>query len=273
MAEERQVMLATTTLSTRSLVSRSRFDSVNSSMLIEVVTAFLVSIPARLSSLSVPHKDRTTNKSIKQAEVTVLTSELQSQINTLLAFTSGTSNTLHLAVKKDELWDKKGTELWNLCTRLQRSAGHHGQGDGFLVAEAVEKQSSTSYTSLLALARLLAFLFIDCSFRASVKARRKAGKRETDEDNYEQGDLSQITRLMKISIKTARLCLEHQHTDLASKVLERAAAYEDNLSRDRAVAGVNRSTESDDQDRETYLRLRLDYLGLRMLLVRTLVLP
>jgi len=202
-------------------------------------------------------------------EVTVLASELQSQINTLLAFTSGTSNTLHLAVKKDELWDNKGTELWNLCTRLQRSAGHHNQGDGFRVTETVEKQLSASYTSLLALARLLAFLFIDCSFRASVKARRKAGKRVIDEDNRGPEDISQITRLMKISIKTARLCLEHQHTDLAAKVLERAAAYENNLSRDRVVAGVNGSMDSDDKDREPHLRLRLDYLGLRMLLVRT----
>lgn len=72
-------------------------------------------------------------------------------------------------------------------------------------------------------------------------------------------ELRHCIRLMKIALKTARVCIGNKELNSATKVLERAADYQDVLAR-----------EADgDRDGEVRLRdqLRVEYFAVRISLV------
>jgi hypothetical protein len=69
--------------------------------------------------------------------------------------------------------DRGGTALWNLSARLKR-------GDG---------RSNTQTLTVLAMARLYAFLMLDCAHRSG------------------NGAYTNVPRVMKVALKTAKNCL------------------------------------------------------------------
>ena len=64
---------------------------------------------------------------------------------------------------------------------------------------------------------------------------------------------------MKVALKVARVCIENRESELATKVLERAAEYEDVLGQE---AG-----RGEDEDDEVGSHLRVEYFGVRTILV------
>lgn len=64
---------------------------------------------------------------------------------------------------------------------------------------------------------------------------------------------------MKVALKAARVCIENRESELATKVLERAAEYEDVLGQE---AG-----RGEDEDDEVGAHLRVEYFGVRTILV------
>ena len=135
-----------------------------------------------------------------------------------------TSGSLVLAYRTEE-FDRLATQLWNLATRLRR-----------------EHDSGADYDKLLLLVRIFAFYVLDCS-RSTARASLQA----------------QI-RIFKVANKAAKSCLDTQELDLALKVLQRAATYEEALSEPSQHAGEN--------DAVARSKLRVDYYGLRIALVR-----
>lgn len=226
-----------------------------------------------MSSLSI--KARASNgKHLKQTDadqIADLASELRSHINTLHVFANDHGSGNQITVRKEDNWDKKGTELWNLCARLHRDEDPNDGGG--TISQGVQKDSSMSFTWLLALARLLAFLFIDCGFKASQRDRRRTESGTASNlQNGGIGEFSKSVRLLKVATKAARSLLQQRHTELASKVLERAAEYEDTLAkgfdfRDVAQQDTRASAEQE-EDQRLYARLRVEYFALRMMLVR-----
>ncbi|SLM35896.1 Tetratricopeptide-like helical domain [Lasallia pustulata] len=89
--------------------------------------------------------------------------------------------------------DRHGTELWNLSAQLRR--------DGSATAE------------LICLVRVFAYLLLDC-------AQGSAG-----------GTLRNALRVFKVALRTTKHCLEHGQLNLAERVVEKAAAYEESLIR------------------------------------------
>ncbi|KAF2036041.1 SPO22-domain-containing protein [Setomelanomma holmii] len=155
-----------------------------------------------------------------------LPDELLSQIRGLPLLPSST-----LTAKQDAL-DKLGTELWNLSTRLRRD---DAAGDGKAKDEATRKNRT------LCLLRVFSFLLLD-----SAAAQLKGRPRKT------------CIRLMKVALKAARVCIDGGELTNATKVLERAAEYQDVLSQ----AGDGK----DDEQGELANCLRLDYFAVRTLL-------
>lgn len=123
--------------------------------------------------------------------------------------------------KKEEL-DRVGTDLWNLSTHLRRN-----------------ERSSSGY--LPCLLRVFAFLLLD-----SVQPGTDCGPQN-------------CVRLLKVALKTAKTCLDTVQLDLCAKSLERAARYEEELSKSAAeewpVEGM------------VYEKLRAEYFILRTALV------
>lgn len=64
---------------------------------------------------------------------------------------------------------------------------------------------------------------------------------------------------MKVALKAARVCIDGDELSNSTKVLERAAEYQDILSGERDGATKDEGEAAD--------RLRLDYFAVRMLLV------
>jgi hypothetical protein len=137
-----------------------------------------------------------------------------------------------LTARQDEL-DRLGTELWNLSTRLRRDDLAHG---GKSKDEVARKRR------MLCLLRVFSFLLLD-----SAAAQAKGRPRKS------------CIRLMKVALKAARVCIDGDEMNNATKVLERAAEYQDILSGDRDSATREECEAAD--------RLRLDYFAVRMLLV------
>ncbi|KAJ9649388.1 sporulation-specific protein 22 [Coniosporium tulheliwenetii] len=135
---------------------------------VRAVIAFAKSIPERLS-----HANGT--------DPTLL-AELQSHINAL-----------PLTASKREELDAKGTELWNLSTRLKRD-------------------SDTTVPALLCALRVFSFLLL-------VSGQRGHG-----------GTAQDCVRLLKVALKASKFCIQQGQLDLATKVLGRAAEYVDELA-------------------------------------------
>ena len=153
--------------------------------------------------------------------------DLQKQIRGLPLLPSST-----LTVRQDEL-DRLGTELWNLSTRLRRDepAPNSKAKD-----DAKEKNRS------LCLVRTFAFLVLD-----SAAAHAKGRPRKS------------CIRLMKVALKAARVCITSKELDHATKILGRAAEYQEVLSKEGDVAN--------DDEGEMARRLRMEYFAVRTTLV------
>ena len=65
-------------------------------------------------------------------------------------------------------------------------------------------------------------------------------------------------RLLRTALKTARCCLDEAHDDLCTKVLERAAYYEDSLIKEEDMTF---------EEKTLVARLRVDYYATRATLV------
>lgn len=139
-----------------------------------------------------------------------------------------------VAAKRDEL-DKLGTELWNLSTRLRRD-------EPALSSDFRDDKPRNS--SIVGLLRAYAFLLLDSAGSQMVKGRERKS----------------CVRLMKVALKAAKICVSANELDIATKVLERAATYEDILN----------SRRGDDENEEVDIarRLRLEYFAMRTALVR-----
>ena len=124
--------------------------------------------------------------------------------------------------KSTEL-DSRGTKIWNLSTKLRRD------------------NDPSETKRLLSLLRVFAVLMLD--------AARQSG-RET---------LQNGIRVLKVSLKAAKTCLDSGDCDLCLKVLEKAANYESELSKPE-----DRLTTEDDL---AYKRLSGEYFVMRTALV------
>ncbi|KAK1659678.1 meiosis protein SPO22/ZIP4 like-domain-containing protein [Colletotrichum godetiae] len=130
--------------------------------------------------------------------IDALLAELNPQLETIIRF----SGSPRSKVQRAEL-DKKGTELWNLCTRQRRN-----NADGTAPAPATRKK-------LLLRSRTYAF------FMMSI-ARRVSGGAEPQ--------LADVVHLMKLALKAGKTCLDDGRTSLsalklAETVFEKGAEY------------------------------------------------
>jgi len=140
-----------------------------------------------------------------------------------------------LGGKQDEL-DKLGTELWNLSTRVQREQ---------VQIRTNRPQEVASAQQASCLLRVFSFLLLD-------SARSHTFKGEEHKN---------CIRIMKVALKAAKVCIKEQELEGATKVLERAADYEELLSQ---------SVHKDDESGEEELghRLRVEYFAVRAALVK-----
>lgn len=142
-----------------------------------------------------------------------------------------------MTAKRDEL-DKLGVELWNLSTRLRRDDPAQN-GDNGKINKGKVRNSST-----VCLLRVYAFLLLDSAGSQMVKGRERKS----------------CIRLMKLALKAAKVSISGKELESATRVLERAAAYEDILT------GEGHHHDSNDAD--IAKRLRLEYFAVRTVLVR-----
>jgi hypothetical protein len=161
-----------------------------------------------------------------------LSSDLQTQIRGLPLLSSST-----LTAKQDEL-DTLGTDLWNLSTRLRR--------DEPLTSSGKSKDSAANKDRAICLLRTFAFLLLDSSVAQAKGRPRKS-----------------CIRLLKVALKAARVCIEKKELSNATKILERAAEYQDVLSKE--------TNGSDGDEGEAAHRLRMEYFSVRTTLVGGLV--
>jgi hypothetical protein len=143
-----------------------------------------------------------------------------------------------VAAKQEEL-DRLGTELWNLSTSLRRK---DEQTNGKTKDEAKQRKQ------VLCLLRVFAFLLLDTASGQTKKARE--GKH--------------CLRLLRVALKAARMCIEEADLGSATKVLERAADYQEVLGKDAHSDNEHESVDC--------MGLRAEYFGLRMALVSNIFL-
>ncbi|KAH7122269.1 meiosis protein SPO22/ZIP4 like-domain-containing protein [Dendryphion nanum] len=145
--------------------------------------------------------------------------DLQTHINGLpLKFSDSV-----LAPRQEEL-DRIGTELWNLSTRLRYDN-----------AQPNEMQA-------LCLLRAFSFSILDT---ASGEAIYTGGSKH-------------CIRLMKVALKAARVCIDNDELVSATKVLERAADYQQILEKEKVDERRDISASRDD--------ISVNYFGLRVML-------
>jgi hypothetical protein len=101
---------------------------------------------------------------------------------------------------------------------------------------------ATSRNRALCLLRAFSFLLLDAA-AAQTKGR----------------PLKSCIRLMKVALKAARMCIEGIELSNATKVLERAAEYQDVLSKQTDGTG--------NEESEVARRLRMEYFAVRTTLV------
>ncbi|KAH8730487.1 meiosis protein SPO22/ZIP4 like-domain-containing protein [Phaeosphaeriaceae sp. PMI808] len=152
-----------------------------------------------------------------------LVNDIQSHIRGLPFPTSST-----LTAKQNEL-DRLGTELWNLSTRLRRD---ESPTDGKGKADTARKNIAAC------ILRVFSFLLLDSAAASAKGSQRKSS-----------------IRLMKVALKAARACIDCSELVNATKILERAAEYQDTLSK-----GNNDAKEDENQ---VALRLQMEYFAVR----------
>jgi hypothetical protein len=104
-----------------------------------------------------------------ESEIQTLSSEVEERIHSIKSYSLGM-----LGVHQHEKLNTLGTDLWNLCTRLQRGAPYH---------------ADVSQERLLVLVRTFAFFVLALSH---------------PRDNPTHRDLM---RLVKLAIKAGRSCM------------------------------------------------------------------
>ena len=134
--------------------------------------------------------------------------------------------------------DKLGTELWNLSTRLRRNDPVHSN------EHDRPNKTETGDGVAICLLRAYAFLLLDSAESHKVKGQERKA----------------CIRLMKIALKAAKACVLAKDLDCATKVLERAAAYEEILT--------GQGQQRDGDDTTIVGRLQLEYYAVRAALVR-----
>jgi len=194
--------------------------------------AFLDTLQSRLPALTA-HASPTDHSSLQ--------ADLRSHINTI-------RNQSRIVTSRTEshVLEKKGVNLWNLTTRHSRTA------------PAEDGSSGTRVLSVtLGLLKSLAFLLLVCGY--------KPGRDTNKIRDWENG-----VKLLRSANRAARTCLDTAQLDLCTAIFERAADVEKwmeqttkSLPRTPVVTGVD---DSNDNDR-IYQRLKLEYFGLRILLV------
>jgi hypothetical protein len=97
----------------------------------------------------------------------------------------------------------------------------------------------------LCLLRAFAVLLLDSAAGQGLKGRQRKS----------------CVRLLKVALKAAKVCIEGKELSIATKVLERAAEYQDILSKEDDGASA--------EVRELVNRLRIEYFAVRTTLVST----
>lgn len=106
------------------------------------------------------------------------------------------------------------------------------------------KDGKAQNSSTICLLRAYAFLLLDSAGSQAIKV----------------GERKSCIRLMKVALKAAKVCILAKDSESATRVLERAAVYENLLGSE----GHNADSEEEDVAR----RLRLEYFAIRTVLVR-----
>lgn len=159
-----------------------------------------------------------------------LVDDLQTHIRGLPLQASSVVN-----AKQDEL-DALGTELWNQATRMSRNeSGTDGK-----------PRNATPFEDRgIPLLRAFSFFLLDTAGGQGTKGRRRKS----------------CVRLIKVALKAARVCIDGNELQIATKVLERAAEYQDLLSK---------GTEGEPREEAELVEcLRAQYFAMRMTLVST----
>lgn len=178
-------------------------------------------------------------KRVKDSRDRALHSDLEKQTLPLPLPTSTA-----VTARQDEL-DRLGTELWNLSTNLRRDAALYPNAN----LNPGRKDEAAHKARTVCLLRVFAFLLLDTAARQAMKARE--GKRK------------HCVRLLRVALKTGRMCVEYGDLGSASKVLESAAEYQAALGDD----GKGEGSEENEDEREAALVLRAEYYMLRTTLV------
>ena len=138
-----------------------------------------------------------------------------------------------VTAKQDEL-DKLGTELWNLSTRMRRN---ESDPDGKPNEKIARKNC------VLPLLRAYSFLLLDTAGGQGTRGRKRKS----------------CIRLMKVALKAAKVCIESKELNTATKVLERAAEYQEGLSKESEDANTEDASLADG--------LLMEYFAVRTTLV------
>ncbi|KAF2130996.1 SPO22-domain-containing protein [Dothidotthia symphoricarpi CBS 119687] len=156
---------------------------------------------------------------------TSLIIDLQTHIRVLLLPALSTATT------KQENLDKLGGELWNLSTRLRRDESTlDGKGN----------EEGARKSRVLCLVRVFAFLLLDSAGKQATKTLQR----------------KTCIRLMKVALKAARVCIDGNELENATKVLERAAEYQEVLSHANNDVVSNEETELAERSRVEYYAVR-----------------
>jgi hypothetical protein len=170
----------------------------------------------------------TLTKRIESGRDTTLVDDLQAQIRGLPLHPSSA-----VTAKQDEL-DKLGTELWNLSTRLRRD---ESDPDG------KSKEKTARKNRALPLLRAYSFLLLDTAGGQGTRGRQRKS----------------CIRLMKVALKAAKVCIEGKELNTATKVLERAAEYQEILGKE--------SEDTRTEDTSLADGLLVEYFAVRTTLV------
>jgi len=131
--------------------------------------------------------------------------------------------------------DKLGTNLWNLSTRLRRDESSFNSKQN----ETIARKSRA-----LCLLRAFAFLLLASASQPATHDRQRKS----------------CVRLMKIALKAAKVCIEGSELSAATKVMERAADYQEALGQGESMA---------EEETTLVTGLRIEYFVVRMALVGT----
>ena len=140
---------------------------------------------------------------------------------------------LVVIAKQDEL-DRLGTELWNQATRLHRHQ---------YAADDQPKDPKSFENRGIPLLRAFSFFLLETAGGQGTKGRQRKS----------------CVRLVKVALKAARVCIEGNELQIATKVLGSAAEYQDVLSKE-----VEAELKEEEELEEG---LRAQYFAMRMTLV------